>query len=41
MYINPIPFEYPTAEQVTADLERGKELSQEQAEKHSNKPTVN
>ena len=36
-----IPFEYPTAEQVTADLERVKELSQEQAEKHSNKPTVN
>ncbi len=36
-----IPFEYPTAEQVTTDLERVKELSQEQAEKHSNKPTVN
>ena len=36
-----IPFEYPTAEQVTADLERVKELSQEQAEKHSNNPTVN
>jgi hypothetical protein len=36
-----IPFEYSTAKQVTADLERVKELSQEQAEKHSNKPTVN
>jgi hypothetical protein len=36
-----IPFEYPTAKQVTADLERVRELSQEQAEKHSNKPTVN
>ena len=36
-----IPFEYPTAKQVTADLERVKELSQEQSEKHSNKPTVN
>ena len=36
-----IPFKYLAAEQVTADLERVKELSQEQAEKHSNKPTVN
>jgi hypothetical protein len=36
-----IAFAYPTAKQVTADLERVKELSQEQSEKHSNKPTVN
>jgi len=36
-----IPFEYPTAAQAIADLERVKELSQEQAKKHSKKPTVN
>ena len=36
-----IPFEYPNAEQVTADLDRVKELAEEQAEKHSHEPTVN
>ena len=36
-----IPFEYPSAEQVTADLDRVKELAEEQAEKHSHEPTVN
>jgi len=36
-----IPFKYPSAEQVTADLDRVKELAEEQAEKHSHEPTVN